>query len=71
MKGINAYQLPTGLTPDAQIVDIGGFAFIYLPSEGVFMNLEAVSAKFKTWDDLDKFMQAKGVTTWARPSQST
>lgn len=71
MQGVNAYQLPSGLSPDAKIVDIGGFAYIHEPSTGVFMNLQAVAAKFKTFEDLDKFMVDKGVTTWLRPSQST
>lgn len=71
MLGVNAYKLPEGTPADAQIVDIGGFAYIYLPSQGVFTNLQAVSAKFPTWTELDKHMVDKGVTTWLRPSQST
>lgn len=72
MQGINSYQLPSGLSPNTQIVDIGGFAYIWDPAVGVFMNLQAVSAKFKDYDALDKFMTSnKGVTTWLRPSQST
>lgn len=71
MIGIQAYQLPAGLPPDAEVVDIAGFAYIYLPSQGVFTSLQAVSTKFKTYEELDKFMVGKGVTTWLRPSQST
>jgi len=71
MKGVNAYQLPQGIGADAMIVDIGGFAYLYLPTTGVFINLEAVSAKFKSFEDLDKYIVDKGVSTWLRPSQST
>lgn len=71
MQGINAYQLPVGLPSDAQIVDIDGFAYIFLPTQGAFINLQAVSAKFKTIDDLNKFMVNKGVIGWLIPSQST
>lgn len=71
MRGVNAYQLPQGISVDAMIVDIGGFAYIFLPTQGVFINLEAVSAKFKSFEDLDNYMKEKGVTTWLRPSQST
>lgn len=71
MQGINSYQLPSGLSANTQIVDIGGFAYIWDPGTGVFMNLQAVSAKFKDYDALDAFVKGKGVTTWLRPSQST
>lgn len=71
MRGINAYQLPQGISTDATIVDIGGFAYIFLPATGAFINLEAVSAKFKSFEDLDTYMKDKGVTSWLRPSQST
>lgn len=71
MQGVNAYELPVGLSPDTQIVDIGGVAYIFDPSASVFMNLQAVSAKFKDWSALDEFMKGKGVSSWLRPSQST
>lgn len=71
MQGINAYQLPQGLSPQATVVDIGGFAYIFDPATGAFMNLQAVSAKFKDYTALDKYMTDKGVTAWLRPSQST
>lgn len=71
MQGVNAYKLPEGTPVDAEIVDIGGFAYIWYPSQGVFTNLQAVSEKFKTWGDLDKHMTDKGVSAWLRQSQST
>lgn len=72
MQGINAYQLPRGLPADAQVVDVGGLGYIFSPSTGLFANLQAVSAKFKDYEDLDKYMtDTKGVTSWLRPSQST
>lgn len=72
MQGLNAYQLPTGLPADAQVVDIGGFAYIFSPSAGTLMNLQLVSAKFKSFEDLDAYMKSKaGGESWLRPSQST
>lgn len=71
MQGINAYQLPMGLPQDAEVVDIGGFAYLYLPGQAAFINLQLVSVKFKTVEDLNKYMTDKGVTEWQIPSRST
>lgn len=57
MEGVNAYKIPkakTELGGDElpEVVDIGGFAYLWYPSKGILVNLQAVCEKFKTWEEV-------------------
>jgi hypothetical protein len=61
MEGVNAYRLPTkvakdGITIYPEILDIGGFAYLYYPEIGIIVNLQAVSQKFKDWTEVKAAM---------------
>ena len=51
MKGINAYKIHWHPTCDVEVVDIGGFAYLYCRDCGVLANMQAVSVKHITYEE--------------------